>query len=63
MIMFTFFVAGERKLSASLVTYCVHQPAESSFTKEQGKDNAVLPRKESSLVNCHTMLTQTSRNY
>jgi hypothetical protein len=47
--MFTFFVAGEYELSASLETYCVHQPLESSLTTKRGKDNAVLPRIENLL--------------
>jgi hypothetical protein len=43
-------------LSASLVTCCVHQPVESSFTKEQENDIAVLPRSENSYMNCRTLL-------
>jgi hypothetical protein len=52
-IMFTFFVAGEQELSASLETYCVYQTVESSFTTERERDNAVLPRSENSYVNLH----------
>jgi hypothetical protein len=33
-IMFMFFVAWEHEFNANMVTYCVHQPVESSFTTE-----------------------------
>jgi hypothetical protein len=55
----TFFVAGERELSAGLETFCVLQPVESSSTTEREKVNGVLPRSENSYVNYRTQPTLT----
>jgi hypothetical protein len=45
-LMSTFFVAGERELSAGLETFCVLQSVESSFATERKKVNGVLQRSE-----------------
>jgi hypothetical protein len=58
-LMSTFFVWGERELSAGLETCCVLQPVESSSTTEREKVNGVLPRSESSCVNYRTRPTPT----
>jgi hypothetical protein len=58
-IMFILVVAGEQELSASKVTYCAHQPVESSFTTKQENDNAALLRNdENSYVNRRTLRTK-----
>jgi hypothetical protein len=55
----TFFVEGERELSAGLETCRVLQPVESSSTKERENVNGVLPRSETSYVNYRSQPTLT----
>jgi hypothetical protein len=55
----TFFVGGERELSAGLETCCVLVPVEASSTTEREKVNVVLPRNENSYMNYRTRPTLT----